>query len=116
MQDFEKLDTQVKSAFTRAYNQKTQSNTTGVVRKLGGGGRGVKAKPEQQQSEGEEDPFASESEAEEDEMLDEEEILDRKKGRQLDKEAAEKGKIEKASTFEMLQLAAKKGGAKTKEV
>lgn len=45
VQEFEKLDTQVKSAFTRAYNQKTQSNTTGVVKKLGGGGRGVKAKP-----------------------------------------------------------------------
>jgi len=35
-------------------------------------------------------------------MLDEDEILDRKKGKQLDKEAAEKGKVEKASTFEML--------------
>jgi hypothetical protein len=35
-------------------------------------------------------------------LLDEEEILERKKGRILDKQEAERGKVEKASTFEML--------------
>ena len=94
-QEFEKLDTQVKSAFTRSYNQKNSSNTTGVVKKTGGGGRGIKNVSKKDQSEGsdldedEDQTYESEGDAGaamgEEEMLDEEQIMELKKGKILDK-------------------------------
>lgn len=55
-----------------------------------------------------------------DALLDENELQELKKGRQLAKEDAKKGKVEKASNFEILKVrdkeaatGGKKGGAKT---
>lgn len=73
--------------------------------------------------EGEEEEANSSSEEEEemDALLDENELQELKKGRQLAKEDAKKGKVEKASNFEILKVrdkeaaagGGKKGGAKT---
>jgi hypothetical protein len=65
---------------------------------------------------------SSEEEEEMDALLDENELQDLKKGRQLAKHDAKKGKVEKPSNFEILKVrdketaamgGAKKGGAKT---
>ena len=73
--------------------------------------------------EGDEEEANSSSEEEEemDALLDENELQEHKKGRQLAKEDAKKGKVEKASNFEILKVrdkevaagGGKKGGAKT---
>jgi len=41
---FDELETQVKSAFTREYNKRNASNTTGIVKKVKGGGGATKNK------------------------------------------------------------------------
>jgi hypothetical protein len=74
--------------------------------------------------EGEEEEAESSSEEEEevDALLDENELQELKKGRQIAREDAKKGKVEKASNFEILKVrdkeaaaagGGKKGGAKT---
>lgn len=73
------------------------------------------------EKEGEDEEVNSSSEEEEemDALLDENELQELKKGRQLAKEDAKKGKVEKASNFEILKVrdkeagGGKKGGAKT---
>lgn len=47
---------------------------------------------------------SSEEEEEMDALLDENELQELKKGRQLAKEDAKKGKVEKASNFEILKV------------
>lgn len=75
---FDKLPTQTKSAFTRQYNKEHFDPTKKAVKK--GGKKGaVATKDESEEEEGEEEEGVGE-------LLDEDEILERKKGKQLEKE------------------------------
>ncbi len=112
-QSFDSLETQVKSAFTRDYNKRTASNTTGVTKK-------GKTKKEAAGTDDATEHTSSDSEVEDEEeeemdaMLDEDEQMELKKGKMLQKEDEKRGRVEKASRFEMLQIKDKAAAKKAK--
>lgn len=126
VKDLESLDTSTKTALTKEYNKKHAFNVTGVTRKTGGkstGSKSAKLDADLTADNDQSDEEDKEEEAVDDddngELLDEEQLAELRKGKQLMREAAAKAKQDKGgvSNFEMLQLTGnqpKGAGAKAK--
>lgn len=111
---FEDIDSGVKSALTRSYNKQNQANTTGVVKKKAGKKTGQPSSQPNTEEIKESTESGSDDEADDeeeldndededgDELLNEEEIAEKKKGKVMMKKDAQKSKLEKAKKFELL--------------
>lgn len=120
VEQFDAIESQTKAAFTRTFNSEYKEDLTGKKGKKAKGS-GAKSRASTTLDEGEENEEEGVEEEEEagDELLEEDQKNEIKRGKQLEKEMEKKNKKETVDKFELIKLnngkeEAKKGKAKGK--
>ena len=108
-QSFEDLDSSVKAAFTREYNKQHKDDFTGKKAPTKRGMKAAQAAAADDEDEDEADDGSGPA------LMTEDQKLEVKKGKKLEKEQEERAKVEKSDHFEILKLQENRGGATGKK-